>query len=72
MKLPGTHAPTPAEIEIESVPSTIPALYSDQRKIGSSAKRQNADVNAPSLSEEEKRKILEEVDLQQQEFGIQK
>ncbi|WP_348672895.1 glycoside hydrolase family 2 protein [Duncaniella dubosii] len=72
VEAPGTHAPTPAEIEIESVPSTIPALYSDQRKIGSSAKRQNADVNAPSLSEEEKRKILEEVDLQQQEFGIQK
>ena len=64
--------PIPVPLNGDQLLCTIPALYSDQRKIGSSAKRQNADVNAPSLSEEEKRKILEEVDLQQQEFGIQK
>ena len=69
---PGTHAPTPAELVIESVPATIPALYSDEKKAGASSLTIRADKTGPTLSEEEKRKILEEVDLQQQEFGIQK
>ena len=69
---PGTHAPTPAELVIESVPATIPALYSDEKKAGASILTIRADKTGPTLSEEEKRKILEEVDLQQQEFGIQK
>lgn len=72
VEAPGTHAPTPAELEIESVPATIMPLYSDEKKTSASVKRQNAGKTGPSLSEEEKRKILEEVDLQQQEFGIQK
>ncbi|MDE6814394.1 MAG: hypothetical protein K2J28_11365, partial [Duncaniella sp.] len=66
------HAPTPAELVIESVPATIPALYSDEKKAGASSLTIRADKTGPTLSEEEKRKILEEVDLQQQEFGIQK
>lgn len=69
---PGTHAPTPAELVIESVPATLPALYSDEKKEGASSLTIRADKTGPTLSEEEKRKILEEVDLQQQEFGIQK
>lgn len=70
---PGTHAPTPAELVIESVPATIPALYSDERSVGASAKTIRTDkASSTTLTEEEKRKILEEVDLQQQEFGIQK
>ena len=70
---PGTHAPTPAEFVIESVPATIPSLYSDERNVGAAAKAVRADKSGSStLTEEEKRKILEEVDLQQQEFGIQK
>ena len=70
---PGTHAPTPAELVIESVPATIPSLYSDERNVGAAAKAVRADKSGSStLTEEEKRKILEEVDLQQQEFGIQK
>lgn len=69
----GTHAPTPAELVIESVPATIPSLYSDERNVGAAAKAVRADKSGSStLTEEEKRKILEEVDLQQQEFGIQK
>lgn len=73
VEAPGTHAPTPAELVIESVPATIPALYTDVRSTGTTVKAGRADSkNAPALSEDEKRKILEEVDLQQQEFGIQK
>lgn len=73
VEAPGTHAPTPAELVIESVPATIPALYTDVRTTGTTVKAGRSDSkNAPSLSEDEKRKILEEVDLQQQEFGIQK
>ncbi len=73
VEAPGTHAPTPAELVIESVPATIPALYTDVRTAGTNVKTGRSDSkNAPALSEDEKRKILEEVDLQQQEFGIQK
>lgn len=73
VEAPGTHAPTPAELVIESVRATIPALYTDVRTAGANVKTGRADSkNAPALSEDEKRKILEEVDLQQQEFGIQK
>lgn len=73
VEAPGTHAPTPAELVIESVPATIPALYTDVRTAGTTVKTGRADSkNVPALSEDEKRKILEEVDLQQQEFGIQK
>lgn len=73
VEAPGTHAPTPAELVIESVPATIPALYTDVRTAGTTVKTDRADSkNVPALSEDEKRKILEEVDLQQQEFGIQK
>lgn len=73
VEAPGTHAPTPAELVIESVPATIRALYTDVRTTGTTVKAGRADSkNTPALSEDEKRKILEEVDLQQQEFGIQK
>lgn len=69
---PGTHAPTPAELVIESVPASYPALYTDERKVGASATKAKKEAVGSNLSDEEKRKILEEVDLQQQEFGIQK
>lgn len=68
----GTHAPTPAELEIESVPASITPLYTDRREAASYISHRDIDDKAPALSEEEKRKILEEVDLQQQEFGIRK
>ena len=73
VQYPGTHAPTPAELIIESVPSTIPALYSDEKSRDASTISSHRSVNEKStLSEEEKQKILQEVDIQQQEFGIQK
>lgn len=66
----GTHAPTPAEIEFESVPAKLPFCYIDENRpaqvIPVSKK-----ATSTQLSEDEKRKLLEEVDKQQQEFGIQ-
>lgn len=67
----GTHAPTPAELVIESVPANMPAVYSDVRT-GADVKAGKRVSGGQQLSDDEKRRILEEVDLQQQEFGIQK
>lgn len=73
VEFPGNHAPTPAELVIESVPSTIDAVFTDVRETGVNGSSKSArDNSGTTLSEEEKRRILEEVDLQQQEFGIQK
>ncbi len=71
VEAPGNHAPTPAELVIESVPSAIKAVYTDERRVGISAAKSGRQTGT-TLSDEEKRRILEEVDVQQQEFGIQK
>ena len=68
----GTHAPTPAEIEFESVPSLLPACFTEQTRqtdAASTAKGQSASSENKILSEEEKQKLLIEVERQQTEFG---
>ncbi len=66
----GEHAPTPAEIEIESIAPKNKLIYSEKPKANQeqsyfgSYKRQ--------MSEEEKRNTLNEVELQQTEFGEKK
>ena len=68
----GTHAPTPAEIEFESVPSLLPACFTEQTRqtdAASTAKGQSASSEKKILSEEEKQKLLIEVERQQTEFG---
>ena len=72
VEFPGTHAPTPAEIEIESVPAPFKAVYRDERQIGQISGANRVNTAGSALSDDEKRRILEEVELQQQEFGIQK
>ena len=72
VEFPGTHAPTPAEIEIESVPAPFKDVYRDERQIGQISGANRVNTAGSALSDDEKRRILEEVDLQQQEFGIQK
>lgn len=66
----GTHAPTPAEIEFESVPSNIPLCFVEEEKV--TGKQSNAVGQAQKivLTEEEKQRLLEEVEQQQTEFGI--
>ena len=68
----GTHAPTPADIEFESVPSLLPACFTEQTRqtdAASTAKGQSASSEKKILSEEEKQKLLIEVERQQTEFG---
>ena len=66
----GTHAATPAEIEFESVPSAIPFCYLDE-DTGSavSGSSDTLKLGMDKLSEEEKRKMLDEVERQQTDFG---
>ncbi|MDE6694119.1 MAG: glycoside hydrolase family 2, partial [Muribaculaceae bacterium] len=53
---PGTHAPSPAELVIESVPATIPALYSDtKRNVSSAPLARQGNNGGATLSEDEKR-----------------
>ncbi len=73
VQFPGNHAPTPAELVIESIPAGFEAVYTDERSASVKSGIQSVrDKGGNTLSDDEKRRILEEVDLQQQEFGIQK
>ena len=75
VQFPGTHAPTPADLEIESVPYTGQFLLGTtncgsrseiQKKSGVSR------VNVSELTDEQKAKLLQEVQDQQADFGIEK
>lgn len=69
----GTLAPTPAEIEFESVPADLPFCFVEQTRktSGTSAGNiSNQNENKVTLSDEEKEKMLIEVERQQTEFGI--
>ena len=87
VQYPGVHAPTPAELEIESVAYDMP--FCDDGENGGMKARghgntSGADTNlAPSgsrspvapaqrISESEKARLLKEVEAQQADFGIQK
>ena len=67
----GTQAPTAAELEIESIPSTIPFCFIEQQKVAE-LKRENSPSNKKQLTEDEKQKLLIEVERQQTEFGEKK
>ena len=72
VQFPGTHAPTPAELEIESVPYDMPMCYHVRETATSQQHRSNSQQQAPVLSEAEKAKMLQEVEAQQADFGLQK
>lgn len=73
---PGTHAPTPADLEITSVPATIPFCMIEQHPADrpDAVTPQTAPVRhqATQLSQEEKDRMLKAVEEQQAEFGIGK
>ena len=77
VQFPGTHAPTPAELEIESVPSDVPFLEgivaqaSDRHRDARRSQPTSTDRKT-QLTEEEKSRMLQEVEAQQADFGIQK
>jgi len=74
VQFPGTHAPTPAELEIESIPYEMPMVYQlseeNNRKMTNRASSANSSVT--TLSDAEKAKLLKEVEAQQADFGLQK
>lgn len=68
----GTLAPTPAEIEFESIPADLPFCFVEQERTVKSATeiaRPGDNTNRTTLTEEEKEKMLIEVERQQTEFG---
>ena len=69
VQFPGTHAPTPADIEFESIPASIQQLFiPQQKKTVSAVTRQQG--SQQDFTEEEKSKMLQEVEQQQADFGI--
>lgn len=66
----GTHAPTPAEIEFESVDPEVPSCYIEQRMVPKSNVNPVNNTRKTVLTEEEKRHLLMEVEKQQTEFGV--
>ena len=74
VQFPGTHAPTPAELEIESIPYDQPMCYdsSESHTTTHNAHSTRNTHNAATLSDAEKAKLLQEVEAQQADFGIQK
>lgn len=72
-QFPGTHAPSPAELEIESIACDMPMCYDPQlRQSHATASTAVSSTSAPTLSEAEKARLLQEVEAQQADFGIQK
>ena len=72
VQFPGTHAPTPAELEIESIPYDMPMCYLESSLSSKSSLSSESRASSPTLSDEEKAKLLQEVEAQQADFGIQK
>ena len=73
VQFPGTHAPTPAELEIESVAYDMPMCFTETHEANKPHKPHEANKpHTPTLSEKEKAKMLQEVEAQQADFGIQK
>ena len=73
---PGTHAPTPADITLHSVPSPLPlvldtSLTQSQRQHSAAKPSASSSSSAsPAVSDEEKQRMLKEVQEQQADFGV--
>ena len=73
VQFPGVHAPTPAELEIESIPYTLPMCFDAQEiRTARTTHNMSDSHNTPTLTESEKARLLEEVNAQQADFGLQK
>ena len=66
----GTHAPTEAELEFESIPATLPFCFVEEQQSVLSRARTAGNSTSTQLTEEEKQKLLQEVEQQQSDFGI--
>ena len=72
VQFPGTHAPTPAEIEFESLPADLPMCLIEQQTTKNAVQKTAKAAKGSDLTEEQKAKLLKEVEQQQADFGIQK
>ena len=76
----GTQAPTAAELEFESVPAELPFCYDEKyctsQETSSSTPKTGLSKDTTKgkvqLTEEERQRVLDEVERQQTEFGIEK
>ena len=76
----GTQAPTATEIELESVPAELPFCYEEQAYEIQRTTPSTLNVNPGKessegkvqLTEEERQRVLDEVERQQTEFGTEK
>lgn len=65
----GEHAPAPAEIEWESVPAPIGLVYQDTPKVNRTPEHLLFNSFQRKMSEEDRKRELNEVEKQQTEFG---
>jgi beta-galactosidase len=65
----GTHAPTASEIEFESIPAELPFNFLEQQKVEKTSAMQAPKNEKLQLSDEQKKKLLDEVEQQQTIFG---
>jgi beta-galactosidase len=74
VQFPGTHAPAPAEMDIESVPYKGGFCFIQQvdNRNSDSAESITEKHNSVVLSAKDKEKMLKEVEQQQADFGISK
>lgn len=76
VQFPGPHAPEPADLEIESVPSTDNFILNSKGvRLASNTTptttAESSNANNSKLSPEQKQKMLDEISQQQADFGIQ-
>ncbi|MBM6991694.1 MAG: glycoside hydrolase family 2 [Prevotella sp.] len=74
VQFPGTNAPTPADIDLTSVPyeGQFCLIQQQAPQRGVKQKDTPAGIRNIELTEEQKQKMLREVEQQQADFGIQK
>ena len=73
VQFPGIHTPVSAELEIESVPYDMPMCLScDSSNTSRTSTTSRTSNSSPTLSDAEKNKLLQEVEAQQADFGLQK
>jgi beta-galactosidase len=67
----GTHAPTAAEVEFESIPALLPFCYTEDASSVATSAKSGKTSGGQRFTDEEKRKLLDEVEKQQTEFGTE-
>lgn len=67
----GTYAPTPATLTIESKAAGLPSCHTDRAEYKTQAGYDSRQSGQQNMTEEERRRTLEEVNRQQADFGVQ-